>query len=245
MLNVVIENKVNIISALRADILRLEGFRSNHASDRPHISNPILRSFPGAVFPTGCTHEFLLSSIENFSATGAFISTIISSLLNTTGAIVWISRNQKIFPTGLESFGIPPERFVFVTVKLEKDLLWVTEEALKSASIGAVVCEVNEISFKVSRRLQLAVEQSRTTGFIIRLDKSKLSTTACVSRWRVTQLPSDRIDDLPGLGFPKWKVELLRVRNGRQGVWNFHWSERQLTCLTLDHSTEFKSLQAG
>jgi hypothetical protein len=29
---------------------------------------------------------------------------------------------------------------------------------------------------------------------------------------------------LPGVGFPHWKVELLRIRNGIPGVWCVHWS---------------------
>jgi len=40
------------------------------------------------------------------------------------------------------------------------------EEALKCESLSAVIAETPEISFTVSRRLQLAVEQNRVTSFI-------------------------------------------------------------------------------
>lgn len=226
------ENKSNIISVLRSDILRLEGFRSHNTGFRPNVSDPIQKSFPGAVFPSGATHEFLLSSVENFSATGAFITGIISTWLNTNGAIVWIGTEQKLLPSALEPFGIAPDRFLFAKVSKDRDLLWVTEEALKCHAVGAVVSEVKDMSFTASRRLQLAVEESQVTGFIVRTDRSKLTPTACVSRWRVSQLPSESIDDLPGIGFPKWQIELLRVRNGQPGIWNVQWTDQKLTYLS-------------
>jgi protein ImuA len=43
----------------------------------------------------------------------------------------------------------------------------------------------------------------------------------------VTPLPSITEDGLPGVGFPRWEVELLKVRNGRPGKWQMEWSEGQ------------------
>jgi protein ImuA len=85
---------------------------------------------------------------------------------------------------------------------------------------------MREISFTASRRLQLAVEQSKVTGFILRNNAARLGTTACVSRWKVSSLPSKAIDGLPGIGFPQWRVELLRVRNGQPGVWHLQWRKK-------------------
>jgi protein ImuA len=30
-------------------------------------------------------------------------------------------------------------------------------------------------------------------------------------------------DDMPGVGFPRWNVELLKVRNGKPGSWQIEW----------------------
>jgi protein ImuA len=79
------------------------------------------------------------------------------------------------------------------------------------------------LSFNTSRRLQLAVETSCVTGFVLRHHARQINTTACVSRWRITSLPSDLRDGLPGIGFPNWNVELLKVRNGHPGTWNIGW----------------------
>jgi protein ImuA len=97
------------------------------------------------------------------------------------------------------------------------------EEGLKCPGLTAVIGELNELTFTESRRLQLAVEHSHTTGFIIRHNPQKINTTACVSRWKISSLISDTFDDLPGIGFPKWRVELLRMRNGKSGAWDLQW----------------------
>jgi len=99
------------------------------------------------------------------------------------------------------------------------------EEALKCEGLAAVIAEVREISFAQSRRLQLAVESSRVTGFLLRNDPRKLGTTTCVARWQVTPLPSQLEDELPGVGFPRWQVDLLRVRNGNPGSWKLEWAD--------------------
>jgi protein ImuA len=31
-------------------------------------------------------------------------------------------------------------------------------------------------------------------------------------------------DGMPGVGFPRWNVQLLKVRNGKPGAWQIEWS---------------------
>ena len=124
----------------------------------------------------------------------------------------------------LTNFGIEPDRVVFVELSRPKDMLWVMEEALKCEGLAAVVGEIPEIGFTASRRLQLAVEQSRVTGFLLRHQARSLGVNACVARWRVGALASETADGLPGVGFPRWNVELLKIRNGRPGVWPLEWA---------------------
>ncbi len=31
--------------------------------------------------------------------------------------------------------------------------------------------------------------------------------------------------DMPGVGFPCWNAELLKVRNGKPGSWQIEWSD--------------------
>jgi protein ImuA len=101
------------------------------------------------------------------------------------------------------------------------------EEALKCPALSAVVGEIRDLDFTASRRLQLAVERSCVTGFVIRKNLSTINTTACVSRWRITSLPGATDDDMPGVGFPVWKIELLRMRNGQPGCWVVRWMNEE------------------
>lgn len=213
-----------IIAQLQADILRLQGFRPGSDALDTSGLDFMNAAFPNGVFPTGCIHEFMTTSLENTSASGGFIAGLLSGIMNNIGTTVWISQSRKIFPPALNSFGVDPERFIFMNVTREKDILWVMEEALKCASLSAVIAEVRNLSFTESRRLQLAVEHSKVTGFTLR-NAGNPGTTACVSRWQIKQLPSEPFDSLPGLGYPKWNVKLLRMRNGKPGEWNIEWKE--------------------
>lgn len=225
--------RADIIEKLQTDILRLEGFKPSNNAAVDMGLGPITDAFPNASFPLGAVHEFLSGQAENASATSGFIAGLLSSLMGSSGTAMWISSSRTLFPPALKNFGIQPDRFIFIDVKKEKEVMWAMEEALKCGSLTTVVGEMREISFTASRRLQLAVEQSQVTGFILRGHCHKPNTTACVSRWRITQLPSVPIapdvyrdgamEDLPGIGFPKWKVELLRIRNGKAGTWDIQW----------------------
>ena len=83
---------------------------------------------------------------------------------------------------------------------------------------------MNELSFAESRRLQLNVEESGVTGFIIHMKPCNLSTTPCVTRWKITALPNGLPDGMPDIGFPRRNVELLEVRYGKPGSWQVEWA---------------------
>jgi protein ImuA len=217
--------KADIIASLQNDILRLQGFRPLTGTPIDIGLGILSQAFPNSTFPQAAVHEFLSSRAEDSVATGGFVSGLLASLMGAEGTALWISSSRLLFPPALKLFGVQPDRIVFIDLKNEKDVLWATEEALKCGALTAVVGELNDLSFTASRRLQLAVEQSRVTGFVLRNRIRNLGTNACVSRWKVSQLPSEQIEDLPGIGFPKWKVEILRMRNGKSGVWEFIWKE--------------------
>lgn len=237
-------SRASILKTLQADILRMQGFKpARH--DFPDVGLGFMKeAFPNASFPLGATHEFLFAQMEDRAPVSGFIAGLLSSLMGNHGAILWISAARALFPPALKNFGLEPDRFIFLDLQKEKDVLWAMDEALKCSALSAVISEVNTIDFTASRRLQLAVEQSQATGFIIRRDRQKLNTTACVSRWRITSLPSVPDSSMPGIGFPKWRVELLRMRNGKPGVWDIQWIDGRFSlsqnASALDSSSESK-----
>ncbi len=224
--------KADIISQLQKDILQLQGFKNTFTASCSNIvPRPLIQSFPNAVFPLGAMHEFICTDPESSAATGGFITGLLSSLMRKGGISLWISSSQTIFAPSLKYFGIDPDKIIFVNVQREKDVLWCVEEALKCEGLASVIGEMNELSFTDSRRFQLAVEQSRVTGFIIRNKPRNLNTTACVTRWKIFSLPSEPEDNMPGVGFPRWNVELLKVRNGKPGSWQLEWAGRKFKCI--------------
>jgi protein ImuA len=95
------------------------------------------------------------------------------------------------------------------------------EEALKCTGITAVVGETDSLSFTQSRRLQLAVEKSGVTGFMIR--NAGMNTTTSIARWMVRTRKSSAEGEMPGVGFPAWDVSLLKVRNGKPIRFALEW----------------------
>ena len=237
--------KSDIIQRLEREILPLQGFKPPRSGGALDFGlGPMNAAFPNGEFPTGAIHEVLSTGPENAAASVGFVGGLIGTLMRNGGAGLWIGARQKIFPMALKLFGIEPDRIVFVELRNQKDMLWAMEEALKCEGLAAVVGEIPEIGFTASRRLQLAVEQSRVTGFILRHQPrghvtnvtgnlpgnvaanvpGNVTGTACVARWRITPLASQPEAGLPGVGFPRWNVELLKIRNGRPGAWPLEWA---------------------
>ena len=222
-------SKARLIDQLRKSILPLQGFKSLSADNKINIGfHSIEKAFPNSKFPVGCTHEFISPSQEDYAATCGFIAVMLNKLMQFKGAAIWISTARTLFPAALNTFGTNPENIIFVDLKRERDVLYTVEEALKCKVISTVIGEIKNITFKESRRLQLAAEQSRATGFLIRNQPKFLNTVACVSRWRITSIPSQLNNDMPGVGFPQWNVELLKVRNGKPGAWQLEYSFNSL-----------------
>ena len=217
--------KADIITQLRKDILPLQRFKKNRVNTIGEPLPPaITNAFPNAEFPFGAIHEFIAAGAEDAAASSGFITGILASLMDSSGVTIWISSYRTPFPPALATFGLAPDKIIFIDLKKEKEILWAMEEALKCKGLAAVVGEITELSFTASRRLQLAVEESKVTGFIIRRNPRAINITACIARWKITSLPSEPADNLPGVGFPRWNAELLKIRNGKPGKWEIEFA---------------------
>lgn len=226
-----------IINQLQKDILLLQGFKTEATQSSETITlKSIEAAFPNTVFPTGAIHEFINEVPEHEAASGGFIAGILQSLMLNGGSCLWISAARTLFPPALKLFGVSPDRIVFIDLKKEKDVLWAIEEALKCEGLAAVIGEVSAINLTQSRRLQLTVEKSKVTGLIIRNDIHKLATSACVARWKIKPLISELEDGMPGVGFPRWKVELLKVKNGIPGSWDIEWSNGKFNLIQYEEA---------
>ncbi|MCG2612971.1 Error-prone repair protein ImuA [Terrimonas sp. NA20] len=223
----------DIISRLQKEILCLQGYKTIQST---HLFatglGPIRDAFPNKHIPVSTIHEFICSNTESTSSTNGFVSALTASLMKNGGACIWISSSMKAFPSAMPLFGMEPHRVIFVHATKEKDILWAAEEALKSNGLAAVIAETKELSFTASRRLQLAVEKSQVTGFLIRQQPRILTPNVCSARWAISPVASELPADMPGVGFPRWKVALLKVRNGKTGEWIIEWDGTSFKTIT-------------
>jgi protein ImuA len=115
---------------------------------------------------------------------------------------------------------------VLVRASRDAEILWAMEEGLRSPGIAAVVGEVGSLPSVASRRLQLAAERSGITAFLLRrwrdggqAARERALPNAAVTRWRIAALPSRSLQNEPGVGRARWRVELLRCRGGEPACW--------------------------
>jgi len=168
-----------------------------------------------------------LGSLHEFSGEAA--TGFVLALLSMLGRdVLWCAgpRAASLYPPGLKRFGLEPDRLVVACPPKKQDALWIAEEAMKSGALGAVVLEADfTVSLAQSRRLQLAVEQSRCFGAVLydgslssNTGASQSGTTAARTRWRVTPAP--------GAGI-RWRLELQRNRDGAARIWEVSWHDTE------------------
>jgi protein ImuA len=217
-----------IIAQLQRQILLLTGSKQlpniNHAQKLPFFAGHM----PNGCFPLGAVHQFSCANPEAQAASTAFIAAIQSSLFATSAVTVCISQRQTIYPPALRLFNLQPQQFIFITPKNNTQCLWATEEALQCPGVTSVITNITDCTFTQSRRLQLAVEKSSVTGFILTPQQKAAQNNACFSKWQIQQLPSQAIEGLPGVGYSQWQVNLQKIRNGKIGSWQLVWANNQL-----------------
>src|SRR6516165_103395 len=142
------------------------------------------------------------------------------------GMVLWCLPRPNLYGPGLAAHGLDPARLVLVRAPRDAEILWAMEEGLRAPGIAAVVGEVGSLAAVASRRLQLAAERSGITVFLLRRWRNggqaaheRALPNAAVTRWRIAALPSRPMPGEPGVGRPRWRIELLRCRGGEPASW--------------------------
>ena len=153
------------------------------------------------------------------------------------GLVLWCLPRPDLYGPGLVAHGLDPGRLVLVRAPRDAEILWAMEEGLRTPGIVGVVGEVGSLPAAASRRLQLAAERSGITAFLLRrwrdggqATRERALPNAATTRWRITALPSQPPYIAspargggngwrPGIGRPRWRIELLRCRGGEPACW--------------------------
>ncbi len=219
-----------ILNALRQEILKYEGFKPYQAKQVRFGIEAIDASLPYGCFPLSAVHEFISNELGQLSSTYGFIAALAGTIAQGS-AIIWIAKKRSLFPHGLTQFGLEPHSIIFVEVENDKNALWAMEEALRCKGLACVIGEIPDTDLTATRRLQLMVEGNGTTGFLLRHCPKKTGTSSTVTRWSIKPMPSELQQGMPGVGFPRWKVNLLKARGGVPGQWQLEWRNDQFNLI--------------
>lgn len=133
------------------------------------------------------------------------------------GPVVWVMPAHQ--PEQPMLWGLPrglAERLHLVRTRSEVDLLWATEEALRSPIVSAVISEPEKpLSLTAGRRLQLAAEAGRTLGLL--LIRREQGSNAAETRWHCTPLATPAADST----LHRWS--LIKNKKGTLGDWTLNW----------------------
>lgn len=236
-----------LITNLRERVRQIERPVATAHGVSPFGIAAIDRALPGGGLARGALHEILGAGgdEEDGALAAAFAAHILghgSAFSSVSeGLVLWCLPRPDLYGPGLAAHGLDPGRVVLVRASRDAEILWAMEEGLRAPGIVAVVGEVGSLPMVASRRLQLAAERSGITAFLLRRWRESGQAArecalpnAAVTRWRIAALPSRPMRDEPGVGHPRWRVELLRCRGGEPACWEMPAWEMEVPDAT-DH----------
>lgn len=140
----------------------------------------------------------------------------------TQGPVLWVSPSwwsERLNPDGIMGFA-DPARFLFATPDRAEDLLWATEEALRTGAIPLVVADLPEApGLTPVRRLHLAAETPRPAPLGLLLTPEDGGAQGVETRWHMASAHQDHASH--------WHLERRRARNLPPQSWIASQTRRQ------------------
>ena len=187
----------------------------------------------------GALHEFAPTTAGNFPAALGFTLGILSRFAqHNPGQILWVlsthqtSEDGAPYPGSFASLGLEIGRFIQVRVPKPQNVLWALEEGLNHSALAAVIANLpanaRSYDFTASRRLALRAATHGVTPLLIFSGPPQISASAAETRWQISSAPSlphpfaGRV--WPGLGPPRWQVDLTKTKRGVPGSWQVEWN---------------------
>ena len=177
---------------------------------------------PGGGLPVASLHEVGGAGLDaEFAATPALFAAGI--LARHPGPVLWVLERPDLFAPALAAAGLHPDRVIYAEAGRSQALL-AMEEGLRHPGLAGVVAEVSgRVTLTASRRLHLAAQAGGALAFLVRRGSEPDGAMAAVTRWRVgpasSAPPMPGRPTVPGLGPPRWTLELTRCRGGQTGSW--------------------------
>jgi protein ImuA len=229
-----------LIDDLRARIALLERPTGRRRAILPFGVAAVDRRLPEGGLALGALHEVAGGGLDavHGGGHGAAATLFVAGILaRMQRPVLWCLGARDLFAPALAGAGLHPDRVIYAEAGDEKTMLLCLEEGLRQGGLAGAVGEVSQLSMTASRRLQLAAESSGVTAFLLRRQLRRQAgdalaqPSAAATRWRISARPSAALP-APGVGRPRWLVELVRVRGGEGAAWELEGCDAQ-GCLAL------------
>jgi protein ImuA len=216
------------LAALRDEVRRIESAGCTAGrSCVPFGLEAIDQRLAGGGLMVAALHEAAPATpaLGDEAAATLFIAAAAARLARMTmeGTVLWALSGRDLFAPGLAQVGLTPERIIYAECRRDQEVLAVMEEGLRHGGLAAMVGEIGRLPLAAGRRLQLAAEQRGTTAWILRRWRRSGADplglpSAALTRWRIGCASSEKLA-VPGMGRPRWRVELARQRGGEAFAW--------------------------
>lgn len=228
-----VSDKTAQLDALRTQIQTIEGLPRPNEEVLPLGLEAIDDVLPWGGLPLSCLHHVVggdeALGRHGFAAPASTFAAVLASRLKDRGAVLWCVPRYKaadtLYGPALAMLGLDEDSVVFARTKDETEAQWAMEEGLGCPDVAVVLGSLSTpLSLTAERRLQLAAERGRTTGFLLQPGPATTSASAAVTRWRVTAQPSAP-PPWQGLGRARWTLTLDRCRQGNAHSWTVEWCD--------------------
>jgi hypothetical protein len=155
------------------------------------------QELPGGGWPTGALSEILCGQ----QGTGALrlVLPALARLSQAGRRQIWIAPPHEPYAPALAQAGIDLSRLLIMAPEGRRDMLWATEQALRSGAAAAVllwpatVRDARALDYAESRRLQVAIEGSQALAFIFRDPSEAGLASACALRLSLQPAEAGRL----------------------------------------------------
>jgi protein ImuA len=145
----------------------------------------------------------------------------LATAARLSGPVLWIQPNwspERLMGDGVMSW-VEPNRLVIARARTLIDILWTTEEALRSGAVPLVVAQLPALpTLTATRRLHLAAEAGADRGpgapLALLLTPEPGGVPGIETRWRLAPAPGWAIDEEP-----RWRLTRLRARMAPEQTW--------------------------